>query len=299
MTTITGQKVTWEYIINPKLADLKELKEKYNLDSFILEELLIPTFRPKAEKINNILFLALHFPIYNDRKEVGESKEIDFIIGENFIISSSYTVLPPLKELLDDIKKDAQKKDDLLNKDSFQSLHVMIAKFLDFVIREMRYIEKDLSDLSSILFTNKNAELIRKISSVRNNIINFRHIIKPQKEILESLLNFVSNSLNDKMFFSFNKLLSEYLQICRQIEMQFETINALYDTHMALISLSTNKLMLIFAVISGILVPLSLVQIYIYISRAAGINSPLVELLVAVDLLLLYALIFLRVKRSH
>jgi len=299
MITFLGPKTTWHYIVSPKLSDLKELKEKYAFDSILLQEILIPSFRPKTEKINNHLFLALHFPIYNEKKQTVESKEIDFIVGENSIITSTYLSLKPFKEMLDEFKKDPSKKDQLLSQEPYAVLYTIIAKLLDFTQREMRYIESDLNYISEALFKNKTASIVKKIASVRNNTIIFRRVIKPQQEVIESLINSVKDSNSEKISFYFNKLLSDYLQIRHQIEVQFDTINALHDTHMALISLSTNRLMLILTAISGIIVPITLAQIiFNYIFAAIKIHSPTIELLVVIDLLLVYALIFLRLKRN-
>ena len=49
----------------------------------------------KADIYGNIVYLILHFPIYDISRRVSEPCEVDFILGKNFIITAHYKSIIP------------------------------------------------------------------------------------------------------------------------------------------------------------------------------------------------------------
>src|SRR3990167_3308178 len=101
MQIIKHNNLTWIDINNPTPKDTEYLKDNFHFDQFILDELFVPTVRPKVEEYNHYLFMVLHFPIFIPRKKRTFSREIDFIITKDAIITAHYAAIEPLQVLFD------------------------------------------------------------------------------------------------------------------------------------------------------------------------------------------------------
>ena len=64
-----------------------KIDEKFALHPFIKNELLKPTFQPKINAYNNAVYLILHFPVFDKKTGVSKRREIDFVLGRNFLFT--------------------------------------------------------------------------------------------------------------------------------------------------------------------------------------------------------------------
>ena len=88
LSEIKTRKVVWVNAESPTKEEIAQLQKKYGLHILVAEELSQPTIRPKADFYENLVYLILHFPVYNIKKRTSVSKEIDFVLGKNFIITA-------------------------------------------------------------------------------------------------------------------------------------------------------------------------------------------------------------------
>ena len=65
LSEIKTKKVSWINAESPTKEEIAELQKKYGLHILVAEELLQPTIRPKADFYENLVYLILHFPVYN------------------------------------------------------------------------------------------------------------------------------------------------------------------------------------------------------------------------------------------
>jgi Mg2+ and Co2+ transporter CorA len=92
--------VTWIDLENPTQEEVRNLSIKYEIDSLTANELLTPTIRPRVDYHSNYIYLILHFPNgHNDSNGFNKKiEEVDFIIGQNFIITTRYTNIDAILE---------------------------------------------------------------------------------------------------------------------------------------------------------------------------------------------------------
>ncbi|MBU4030551.1 hypothetical protein KJ756_00040, partial [Patescibacteria group bacterium] len=88
MKKITANNINWIDIQNPKQKDLDELKEKFNLHPFIVQQFLPNLRRPKIEEYPEQLFLVLYFPVYDPETRQTEPVELDLIVVGDTLITS-------------------------------------------------------------------------------------------------------------------------------------------------------------------------------------------------------------------
>src|SRR6476619_4744825 len=94
------KKLTWIDLERPEHSDIQEILAEYDIDPIIAKELMLSNLRPRVDMRDNFIFLTLRFPEFQrgDWNTVAtcKTKEIDFIIGKHFLITTHYDIIDPL-----------------------------------------------------------------------------------------------------------------------------------------------------------------------------------------------------------
>src|SRR3989338_7520817 len=96
--TIEKNGITWFNLESPTEEEISKISEKFPLHPFIKSELVKPTFQPKINIYNNVVYLILQFPIFNEKMRISRRQEIDFVIGEKFMLTASYAGFLPIQD---------------------------------------------------------------------------------------------------------------------------------------------------------------------------------------------------------
>lgn len=246
-------------IKNPSKKDLDKLKQDFNFHPVTLEELLSPTLRPKVEHYDHYLYMVVHFPLYNHKKQTTESVEIDFLIMPEILITVRYEDLPPLKEFWGKCQMDKATREHSFGKSAAMLLYCILESLYRLSLRQLDHITKKINIIEEEMFKEKGSEMIvEKISLIRRDILDFRKTIKPQKSILDSLrikgIEFFGTSTKPY----FMDIIGDYMRVWHSLENHKETIEALRETNDSLITNRTNKIMRVLTEFAVIVFPLTL-----------------------------------------
>jgi Mg2+ and Co2+ transporter CorA len=95
----------WMDIDSPTPHEVTALVDKFKLNPLVGEELLRPTRKAKIDAYKDHIYIVLHIPVRGSGKEFGiKEKEIDFIIGKKFIITSDTSLLSRFTVLQNHLK---------------------------------------------------------------------------------------------------------------------------------------------------------------------------------------------------
>ena len=259
ITTLKSANISWVDIINPSKKDVNELKERFNIHPLILNELLRPSLRSKVDDYGPVLYMVLHFPVFDHQKRQSIPIEIDFIIGHNLLITARYQKLPPLEEFHKRSSSELTNHEFNISKNSGQLLYYVMREMFEFSLRELDHIRRSIDRIEEGIFNNEEKMLIREILGVRRDILGFRKAMKPQKATLESLLARSRTFFGEDMkgFFSF--MLGDYLRVWNLVENYKEMIEALQQTNESLLTTKTNEVIKILTIFSVFALPISII----------------------------------------
>ncbi len=259
MNTIKTQQLNWIDMKNPSKKDLDYLKKNFDLHPVTLGELLSPTLRPKVEHYDHYLYMVVHFPFYNSRKQVTESVEIDFLITQNTLITIRYEELPAFKEFWGKCQIDKMAREHSFSETTAFLLYCILENLYSFSLRQLDHISKKINQIEDKMFKEKGSEeIVGKISLVRREVLDFKKTIKPQKTILDSLKIRGIEFFGRKMKPYFMDIIGDYARVWNSLENHKETIEALRETNDSLVSSRTNRIMRVLTVFAVIVFPLTL-----------------------------------------
>ena len=125
----------------------------------------------------------------------------------------------------------------------------------------LRKIGNKLDALEEEIFEGRSEEIVRDISNVKQEIINFRKVIRPQRPVLRDLERIKQRYLApDRTSRSTSTTSSTpHERIWDMLENYKEVVEALEDTNESVISHRVNDILRVLTAISVIVLPLTLI----------------------------------------
>src|SRR5215217_1358047 len=124
----------------------------------------------------------------------------------------------------------------------------------------LRKIGNKLDALEVEIFEGRSDEIVRDISNVKQEIINFRKVIRPQRPVLRDLEKVKQRYLAPDMDLEiyFDDIVDAQERIWDMLENYKEVVEALEDTNESVISHRVNDILRVLTSISVIVLPLTL-----------------------------------------
>jgi len=249
----------WIYADKPTWEELDRLVENYGIHPVVAEELTHPSLRPKVDKFRNFLYLILHFPVFNHEKRTSLGSEIDFIIGEDFLITVRYDENGALTEFFNELESDKDELARLFSGGVGMVFYQMLTRLYDFALRELDHIKLKIDSVDDRLAAREDEATIQEIFFLRRDILNFRRAIKPHETVVASLAGHGLNFFGKEMEPYLKDIIGEYYKVWNLLENHKETVEALYDTNISFISMRSNEIMKRLTIMAFITFPLTLI----------------------------------------
>lgn len=249
MQTIKG-KTTWIDIFKPNNGDIEALRRHHAFHPIILEELLQPSARGRVEHYKEYLFIVYHIPVYDPKTRTSRRAEVDILVTKNSIIVVRYEQLEQLDAFINEVGRNPQLQKEILGGDSFLALYRVMEEVIKFSLRQLRHIEEQVHYVASEIFSGREAELLRNISYIKRNILDYRLIVKPHDGIFHSLRENGTGFWGEKSRVYLSDLVGDNLKVTQNLENYFEIIESLESTNGQLLSAATNATIQRFTVLA-------------------------------------------------
>jgi magnesium transporter len=253
---IEDQGVRWINIERPRQIDLAWLQERFEFHPLDYEDVISRNQRPKVDEYDDYLFIVLHFPRYD--KQVGRlnAAELDLFIGPGFLITLPNEPLQPIEYLFERVRTTDELRDSLFSKGTGFLLYKIVDDLVDSQFPMLRKIGNKLERIEEEIFEGNSAEVVRDISNVKQEIINFRKVVRPQRAAFGDLERNKARYMAEDVYYEDITDASE--RVWDMLENYKEVVEALEDTNEAQIAHRTNETFRVLTAISVIVLPLTL-----------------------------------------
>lgn len=259
---ISAKGFNWVDIDHPAEKDINQLKKEFSIQDIVLDRLVPAIKRSEIEEYKEYLFVILHFPLYNSKTRQSVSTELDLIITKNTIITSHNGDLSEHNNFFRICNECLRDKSNFLGKGHIHLLYHLLDSLIDAQMPMLDHIAENIYLIEENVFMGKEKEMLREIAIVKRDIINFRRIIKPQHEILKSLIEKASHLCGKKCVLKLERHAQEVVgsnvKIWNTIENHKEMIESIEQTNESLLSYKLNETMKLLTVVSIILMPMAL-----------------------------------------
>ena len=254
-----GQSLRWINIERPRPADRAWLEEHFDFHALDYEDVFSRNQRPKVDEYDDYLFVVLHFPAYD--KTVGRlnAAELDVFVGPDYVITLPNEPIQPLEYLFERCRTRDDLREQLFSKGPGYLLYKIVDDCVDASFPMLRKMGNKLERLEDDIFEGERpAEIVRDISNVKQEIINFRRVVRPQRAALKDL-EATKRYIPDDLEIYFDDINDASERTWDMLENYKEVVEALESTNEAVLSHRLNDTFRVLTAISVIVLPLTLI----------------------------------------
>jgi magnesium transporter len=253
--------LTWIHLDAPTADEANTLAERFGWHPLDIEDVLSKRQRPKIDEYadDGYLFAVLHFPVYDKAIQRLNAGELDLFLGPDYLVTLPAVELLPVTRLFRRCEEDEELRDRLFSKGSGRLLYEVLDDLFDYCFPILDKIAHKLDSIEDALFEERAEDVVRDISNVKQEIISYRKIIKPERSTLRLLERRVERFLPEELELYFDDIVDAAERIWDLLDNYKEVVDGLEDTNESVISHRQNDVLRILTVVSVTLLPLTLI----------------------------------------
>ncbi len=253
--------LTWIHLDAPDAMFAGKLAGRFGWHPLDVEDVLSKRQRPKIDDYveEGYLFGVLHFPVYDRTIQRLNAAELDFFLGPDYLVTLPTVELLPVTRLFHRCQEDEEFREQLFSKGSGRLLYEVLDDLFDYCFPILDKIGHKLDSLEDDVFEGRSEEVVRDISNVKQEIISYRKIVKPERSTLRLLERHVERFLPEELELYFDDVVDAAERIWDILDNYKEVVEALEDTNESVISHRQNDVLRVLTVFSVVLLPLTLI----------------------------------------
>ena len=259
LAELSANGLTWINLESLDVESVTQLAERFGWHPLDLEDVFSKRQRPKVDDYPEYLFAVLHFPRYDKAIQRLNAAELDVFLGPDYLVTIPNVELLPVTRLFRRCEEDAEFRDELFAKGSGRLLYEVLDDLFDYCFPILDKIGHKLRSLEEDVFEGRSEEVVRDISDVKQEIISYRKIIRPERATLRTLERAVERFLPEELELYFDDIVDAAERIWDQLDNYKEVVEALEDTNESVIAHRQNDVLRVLTVFSVILLPLTLI----------------------------------------
>ncbi len=251
----------WINIEKPGGTERAWLEEHFDFHALDLEDVLSRNQRPKIDQYPEYLFLVLHVPVFDRNAGRLGAGELDLFVGPDFVVTLPNQPVPPVEYLFERCRADRSLREKLFSRGSGYLMYRLVDDSFDYCFPMLRKVGNKLDALEDQIFEGRSEDVVRDISNAKQEIINFRKVIRPQRPVLRDLekvkSRYLATDLDLEIYF--DDIVDAHERIWDMLENYKEVIVALEETNESMLSHKVNDSLRVLTAITVIVLPLTLI----------------------------------------
>jgi magnesium transporter len=261
---LEGDGLTWIHLEAPSQEEVQLLADRFGWHPLDVEDVLSRRERPKIDVYTEedeagYLFAVLHFPVYNPSVSRLDAGELDVFLGPDYIVTLPNVELKPVTRLFRRCAESDEFRHQQFARGSGRLLYEVLDDLYDYCFPildkiglKLRQIDEEIDDIAP-----RAKERVRAIHKVKQEIISYRKIVRPQRPTLRQLERQIERFLPEDLELYFDDIVDASERIWDNLDNYKEVVEALEDTNEALISHQQNDILYVLTIFSVVMLPLT------------------------------------------
>src|SRR3954471_1873743 len=256
--TLESGGLRWINIERPRPIDRAWLEEHFDFHPLDYEDVFSRNQRPKVDEYDDYLFVVLHFPKFDKRVGRLNAAELDVFVGPDYVLTLPNEQLDPLEYVFERARASDEVRDTLFAKGAGYLLYRIVDSCVDASFPMLRKIGNKLEDLEEDIFEGRSQEIVRDLSNAKQEVINFRKIVRPQRAALRDL-DRTRRYVSEDLEVYFDDIVDASERIWDMLENYKEVVEALEATNESVLSHRLNDVLRVLTSFSVLFLPLTLI----------------------------------------
>ena len=252
----------WINIERPGSDEGAWLKGEFGFHSLDIEDVFSRNQRSKLDVYDEYLFLVMQLPGYEKVRRRLIALELDIFIGPDYLITLPNRPIPPLEALFERMSERPDLVESVFGRGSGYLLYKIVDACVDASFPMLRKMGLKLDQLEEDIFEEtRTSEIVREINDLKQEIIAFRRIVRPQRAVLRDLERTKTRYLHaeDEIDIYFDDISDAAARIWDLLENYKEVIESLEATNESVLSHRLNDAIKVLNAVSVLVLPATLI----------------------------------------
>lgn len=255
----TYHSVTWVDIESPSKEEVLYVMEEFSVPDLVVEEAITSTLHAKVELYENLIYMILHFPPSEQAQQKSTEQEIDFIIGEKFIITVHYEPNYAIQKFAKLFEQAHSFTGDKKVVNGGLLFVEMMKQFYEHSLHKLDNITKVVKEIEYFIFNGHEDKMVKKISSTGKSLLDFKQALRFHKDILHSYVSASVKFFGEDYRYYAEVITSEFNKVSSLLESSRDALSELQRTNDSLLSTKTNDIMRTFTILTFVMMPLTII----------------------------------------
>ncbi len=266
----------WVDMEKPGDEEISLLDDVFGFHPLAIEDSIQYTQRPKIESYNHIgdacqqgyFYMVFHGPDLQTFREHLRTKEVDMFVSERYLITIHEEPMLSLQEVMDRAKTDAHI---VLDPGIDLLLHNILDHMTDHYRPILDYLEEALDVLEEDALHKPTPELLTNIAQKKRELLNFRRIVGPQREVIAQLTRGEVPFIREGTRVYFRDVLDHIVRTVEMLELYRDLVLGARDIYLSTISNQLNQIMKALTVITVVALPATIITSFFGMNFSADI----------------------------
>lgn len=236
--------------------DIDILTEVFNLHPLTIEDFIMVNARPKAESFKDYIFLIM-FSMECPDRESGKIKtgEINFCLGKNFLVTVHNDTLSTFAVSKDRIRKNSP----IIKEGADFLLYSLIDSLVDSYFPIIHEFDDAVDKMSDELFQEPSNKTLKKIYTLKNEIVYLRRTIGPQADVMSIIARGDFPHISAANAVYFRNICDNLTRLNDLVGTSRDIVTGAMEAYVSIVSNRLNEIMKTLTVIATIMMPLTLI----------------------------------------
>lgn len=234
------------------------LKGVFNFHPLSIEDCQSPGFQvAKIDDFSDYIFIITHFLIAQGTKNELKTSEIDIFLGKNYLVTCSQdSQLTGITKTWEYVSKDER----IVQFGSDFLCHTILDNIVDEYMPIIDNLESEVEWLEDSVVEKPTPETLQRLLSIKHNLMSFRRILSPQREVMNRLSRDEFPEIIDTQgLIYFRDIYDHLVRLQDLTDILREIITGALDIYLNSTSLRLNEIMKALTIVSTVFLPLSFI----------------------------------------
>jgi len=249
--------IVWLDIPDIEDEDIDFLTTTFNIHPLTVEDFIMPNARPKVENFGNYIYLIMFALEMKNGNSHGKLNpiELDFCLGRNFLITFHNAPIGSLAAC----KERARKQSPTMTNGADMLLYSILDSCFDSYFPIITEFDNMVDDMSDELFKEPDQRTLKRIYTLKNDIIFLRRTIGPQADVAGVIARGDFPLIASTNTIYFRNIYDNLVRLNDVVGTSRDIITGAMEAYMSVVSNRLNEIMKTLTVITTIMMPLTLI----------------------------------------
>ena len=239
---------------SPTEDEARILAEPFRFHELAIEDALKEIHTPKIESYGDYLYLILHGIDFSAAKHRFATHDVDFFLGEQFLVTVHDELLALARAHLRDV---CPRNDFVLAEGPSRCCTASSTRWSTTTVPRSRSSRSGSTRWRSACSTSRPATTSARSSASSGTSPSLRRVVMPQRDVVGRLARREFPIISEALSYRFRDVYDHLVRLADEATLFQDRITSLLDAHLSFTSNRLNQVMKVLTIISTIFLPLT------------------------------------------